>query len=175
MHMSECTTDKPPDDDDKRNVKIIERFRFEGESLEASHARYVCLRNRGVNLDYLGEGKTTSTEEFEDDLPIVGILSDDTVEIIEESRKRDENVCLDTNFSLNFLEPSKSNHRAAVRFYQSNKNESMAIPMVAHWEVLRGELAGGSKSTIIPVVSSFEGLPLDTSNEPPLTLFAAMP
>lgn len=24
----------------------------------------------------------------------------------------------------------------------------MAIPMVAHWEVLRGELAGGSKSTM---------------------------
>lgn len=90
--MSECTTDKPPDDDDKRSVKIIEKLRFEGESLEAAHARYVCLRNRGVNLDYLGEGETTSTEELEDDIPIVGILSDGTVEIIEESRERDEYV-----------------------------------------------------------------------------------
>ena len=55
--------------------------------------------------------------------------------------------CLDTSFLLNFLEPSRENHRAAVLFYQANKNKPMAIPMVAQWEVIRGELANGSRSS----------------------------
>lgn len=54
--------------------------------------------------------------------------------------------CLDTNFLLNFLEPSKADHRDAVKFYQANKSEPMAIPLVAHWEVIRGELAISGKS-----------------------------
>lgn len=92
--MSKPTTNKPPDDLDPREATIIERLRFEDESIDAAYARYITLRNRGVNLDYLDEDdiEDNSTDELDSEIPIVGMLSDGAAELIEESRQRDENV-----------------------------------------------------------------------------------
>ena len=90
--MSTPTTDEPPDDIDEREAKIIEALRFEGESIDAAYTRYLNLLHRGVDLDYLAIDTHKSTDELDSEIPIVGILSDGTAELIEEGRQRDENV-----------------------------------------------------------------------------------